>query len=161
MSEINIYQAVAEADISEVRELMAELIKSTRDLTPEDVRPPTFDGIEEELRTLPGPYAEPAGRLLLARVDDVAAGCVALKPRSSTICELKRLYVRPAFRGLGVGQRLVKQVLNEARRIGYQRIALDSHVSMKAAHAIYEAAGFRFVPAPAGFPEAVKPFAVF
>jgi GNAT superfamily N-acetyltransferase len=122
---------------------------------------PTFEGLEQELATLPGIYAPPTGCLLLPLEDRQPAGCVALKERSATIGELKRLYVRPTFRGRDIGRQLVATVIAQARTSGYRRLILDSHVSMTKAHEIYLAAGFRKASAPSDFPEALKPIAVF
>ena len=123
--------------------------------------PPTFEGFEEELASLPGIYAPPAGRLLLATVDGRPAGCIALKPHDRDTAELKRLYVSPTFRGRAIGERLVAALIAGARDAGYRRIVLDSHVSMTRAHDIYRQAGFRTVDAPADFPEVLKPIVVF
>jgi len=117
--------------------------------------------VTDELATLPGIYAPPRGRLLLATHEGRPAGCVALKPRGDNVAELKRLYVRPAFRGHRIGEHLVRAVLAEARHIGYHRIVLDSHISMTAAHALYRDAGFKTVAAPSDFPERFKRVVVF
>ena len=120
---------------------------------------PTFEGLEQELETLPGIYAPLNGRRLLAMHDGQPAGCIALKPVDATTGELKRLYVRPAFRGHAIGSQLV--VIDAARTSGHRRMILDSHLSMTDAHAIYMDAGFRRVSAPLGFPEAFIPYVVF
>jgi GNAT superfamily N-acetyltransferase len=93
--------------------------------------------------------------------DGQPAGCVSLKGHDATTSELKRLYVRPSYRGQKVGQRLVKMLVEEARQSGYQRIVLDSHISMKKAHAIYYEEGFRMVSTPEDFPENLEPIVVF
>lgn len=101
-----------------------------------------FQGFETELRTLPGKYAPPEGSLLLALAEGGAAGCVAFRRLSAEICEMKRLYVRPGFRGLGIGKALLSQLLEEARAAGYRRIRLDTLPSMDQAQALYAAFGF-------------------
>jgi len=109
----------------------------------------TYQDFEAEIAAMPGKYAPPAGALLLARGDDGAAlGCVGLRPLSGPgDCEMKRLYVAPAGRGLGVGRGLVAAIVTAARRAGYRRMLLDTLPSMQAAMALYEGAGFATIPA--------------
>ncbi len=108
-----------------------------------------YQDFEAEIATMPGKYAPPAGALLLARARDGAAlGCVGLRPLADPgDCEMKRLYVAPAGRGLGVGRALVTAVVAAARQAGYQRLLLDTLPSMAAAMALYEEAGFATIPA--------------
>jgi len=157
---LNITQVESSDQIVAVQELFREYIAWTNTFV-ESSLAPTFEGFEEELAALPGIFSPPAGRLLLAVHDGRAAGCIALKPHAGTTGELKRLYVRPAFRGLSIGRQLVDTLVREARQSGYQRLVLDTHISMKAAHALYAAAGFHTVPTPANFPAALKPLVVF
>lgn len=102
-----------------------------------------YQGFAAELAGLPGSYVAPEGALLIARVDDAVAGCVALRPLEGRICEMKRMYVRPGFRGHGVGFALAQAVIARARGAGYEAMRLDTLGSMRAAQALYRAIGFR------------------
>ena len=109
-----------------------------------------FQGFEAELASLPGDYAEPRGTLLLAWIDGELAGCCALRPIDdvdyANAAEMKRLYVRKAFRGFGLGRRLAEAVLEAAVRMGYDSVLLDTLDDMEAARALYEDLGFEEIP---------------
>ena len=107
-----------------------------------------FQGFAQELATLPGAYAPPAGRLLLAKVGGDAIGCVGLRPLEPGICEMKRLWVEPGFGGAGIGRALALRIIAEARAIGYERMRLDTIAPrMPAAQRLYASLGFREIPA--------------
>ncbi len=135
-----IYEAASAADIEHARELFLEYAQSLGFSL-------CFQNFDQELAQLPGDYAPPRGRLLLANYDSELAGCVALHPLEENIAEMKRLYVRPQFRGKRLGFALVQQLLAMARELGYHTIRLDTvEPVMKDAVKIYRRLGFRDIP---------------
>lgn len=105
-----------------------------------------FQGFDDELSGLPGDYAPPRGGLWLASVDGSIAGCVGIRPLEQEICEIKRLYLRPVARGLGLGRRLTETALEFARSQNYRAMRLDTVDEMVAAQSLYRALGFREIP---------------
>jgi len=133
---LTIVAATTPEDVEHVRTLLREYERSLGvDLA--------FQGFAQEVAALPGVYAPPRGRLLLAMDGDAPAGCVALRPITDDVCEMKRLYLRPSLRGKGAGRMLAGRIIDEARAIGYRTMRLDSLPAMKEAIALYEALGFR------------------
>lgn len=106
----------------------------------------SFQNFDEELANLPGDYAPPDGRLLLAQCGTETAGCVALRRFQNRACEMKRMWVRPGFRGRGLGRLLAEKLIAEARTLGYSRMVLDSLPSLGSAIALYRSLGFREIP---------------
>jgi len=133
---LHIAEVVTAEDIATVR----ALIREYQSLLGVDLG---FQGFDAEMRNLPGDYAPPRGRLLLATHGGEPVGCVALRDAGASRSEMKRLFVRPGTRGLGVGNALVSQVIDDARMIGYAEIVLDTLPSMADAQRMYERFGFR------------------
>ncbi len=129
-------QVAKDADIAEVRQLFTEYAAWVGvDLS--------FQDFDRELSELPGDYVPPAGALFVARVDGKVAGCVAVHQWRAGVCEMKRLFVRDAFRGAGCGRALVEGVIAWARAAGYQRILLDTLPVMDQAQRMYAQFGFQ------------------
>ena len=132
---VTINDARFPGDVTIVRALLREYA----DALPVDL---DFQDFEAEVATLPGKYARPQGRLLLASNDHRVLGCIGMRPLNGTDCEMKRLYVRPDARGMNLGRLLVERLLDEARNAGYARMFLDTLPTMSAAQRLYVQLGF-------------------
>ena len=132
-------QATTSHDIQNARQLFEEYAASLGFSL-------CFQNFDQELESLPGKYSPPSGRLLLAYSNEQLAGCIALRQLDAHTCEMKRLFVRPDFRGARLGKILVEAIIDEARAIGYKRMCLDTVPGkMDKAIGLYEAIGFRDV----------------
>lgn len=122
-------------DLVHIKELFIEYAKSLGvDLS--------FQGFEEELKSLPGKYSEPEGSIVLALVGEKPAGCAALRRITEQICEMKRLYVRDEFRGVGLGRELADRIIERAKELDYKYIRLDTLPTMERAQDMYRDMGF-------------------
>jgi ribosomal protein S18 acetylase RimI-like enzyme len=130
-------QVESEADIEQTRRLFDEYVTWLGVNL-------CFQNYDKEVAELPGEYIPPTGRLYIATENDGVAGCIALRELEDGICEMKRLYVRPLFRGKGLGRKLVDRVIEDARAIGYDRMRLDTLPGkMDQAIAMYDSLGFK------------------
>ena len=140
LSDCELVEAHSPEDIVRVR----RLFRAYADWLAVDL---CFQDFERELADLPGCYAPPAGRLLIARVGGEVAGCVGLRPLDPSVCEMKRLWVEPGFAGHGIGRALAEAVVATARTIGYERMRLDTIPDrMPAAQHLCASLGFREIP---------------
>ena len=139
--QMNLIQAQTSEEIEQARQLFKEYATWLQiDLC--------FQGFEKELAELPGDYAAPDGRLMLAYDDGELAGCVALRKIGKGVCEMKRLFLRDSFRGKGLGRSLIEAIITEARQIGYERMHLDTlPPKMNDAIALYRSYGFKEIEA--------------
>jgi putative acetyltransferase len=140
VAEIRITEAVWPEDRAPIARLMRDYVEALE----VDI---SFQDFESEYASLPGKYERPEGVVLLAWAADEAVGIVTYRPLERRICEMKRLYVLPPFRGAGLGRLLVEELVRDARSHGYRRMVLDTLPSMRPAQAVYSAMGFRPIPA--------------
>ncbi len=160
-----IREAASRAELDGVRSLMRALVAWHSERHVEDIAliERYFDerAFETELAALPGPYARPQGRLLIAYRDGQPAGCVALRDLGAGVCEMKRMFVPAGFRGLGIGRALADRIITEARAAGYGRMRLDTSKRQGEAMRLYESAGFRRIAPYYDLADDVKDWLVF
>ena len=130
-----IIQATEKNQISSVKELFLEYAESLNFKL-------CFQDFDKELESLPGDYSPPDGRLYIALYENKPVGCIALRKFMDSVCEMKRLYVRPQFRGNNIGKKLVELLIEDARKIGYKKMVLDTVPSMQTAQKLYRSFGF-------------------
>jgi putative acetyltransferase len=131
---------IAEARWPQDRDTVEGLFREYMSSLTEDI---SFQNPNDELAGLPGKYARPGGVVLIAWDGDKAAGAIACRMFEAGVCEMKRLYVRPAFRGRNLGRELANELIEDARERGYRTMLLDTLVSMQSARALYRDLGFR------------------
>jgi GNAT superfamily N-acetyltransferase len=130
---------IVTVETNEEHEIIRELFVEYADSLDFDL---DFQNFDKELAGLPGEYSPPGGCILLAEHENQPAGCVAIRLLSDEICEMKRLYVRPQFRGLGIGRALAEAIIEQARKMGYNFMRLDTVPAMKTARTLYKSLGF-------------------
>jgi GNAT superfamily N-acetyltransferase len=162
---VPIVEPARPAELDDVRSLMRAFVAWHRGRHAEDIDliERYFDqrAFDEELAGLPGKYARPQGRLLLAYLDGQPAGCVALRDLEQDICEMKRMFVPDAFRGRGVGRALAARIIAEGKDAGYRIMRLDTSRRQSEAMRLYERAGFRRIPPYYDLTDDVKDWLVF
>ena len=162
---VEIVPAQTDEHLQQVRAMFNELVEYYRtgiDAHVPDLNDvPGMTGYEAEFETLPGIYGPPEGRLLIALDNGEVVGCGCFKKFANGVCELKRLWVRPAARGSGCGKALVEALIQEARQVDYQTMLLETEISLKTAQAIYAAAGFTRTEPYFDGPEEIQQRSVF
>ena len=137
---IKIIEVQTAAELTQVRGLFRAYFQF---LAQEDGLDISDQGIEDELASLPGKFAPPEGRLIMAVTSEQSMGCAALRRIDEQVCELKRMFVLPQFRGQGIGKALARKLIQEARTIGYECMRLDTGNFWTAAIQLYESLGFQ------------------
>ena len=162
---VHIVDASSPTQLDAVRELVRSFIAWHRERHVQDLQliDEYFDAsaFDEELRTLPGEYSPPRGRLLLATVLQQPAGCVALRPIDDDYCEMKRMFVYPRFRGQGAGLALATRLIDDARAAGYRAMRLDTSIRQAEAKELYARLGFRIIEAYYDLPQKMRDWLVF
>lgn len=162
---IEILNAADQEQLGQVRNLMREFVSWHRKRHLEDLGliDEYFDvkGFEEELASLPGKYSPPEGKLLLALYNNQPAGCVALRRINELDCEMKRMFVYPQFHGKGIGRVLAEKIIDEARKIGYKTMKLDTSFRQVEAQGLYQSLGFKRIDPYYELPQKLEDWLVF
>lgn len=161
MTTISIEQIETTEQIDAVRFLVREFVAFAQTQHPGAKSARAFEGLEEQLAALPGKFGPPGGAFLLATVDGAAAGCVAFFDHGGSICEVKRMYVRPEFRGLHLGEKLTGELIKRAGDQGFHKIVLDTFHTLKAAQHLYAKAGFTVTEPTFDLPVDIRDKVVF
>jgi GNAT superfamily N-acetyltransferase len=146
MEKIKFEIKLAYNDTEDIKMLFAEYTDMLLEVEPNFQQYLNLQNYDDEIEDLCGKYGLPDGRLYIAYDGDAAAACIAIKKLSETSCEMKRLYVRPQYRGNGLAKTLVNLILNDAKRIGYKSMLLDTLPGLKSAITLYESLGFYKIP---------------
>jgi len=150
---VSILQIETPQQIDDARALIREFFNYALSIDKAAPKAATFQGLDDELQSLPGDYDPPSGCLLVAYLDGLPAGCVGFRRHDDQTTEVKRMFVSPEYRGHGIGVLLASQLIETARRMNYHRIILGTHPSLKAAQKIYHKLGFLDVNTPINWPK--------
>lgn len=155
---IKIIEVQTAAELTQVKDLFRAYFQF---LSQEHGLDISYQGIEEELASLPGKFAPPDGRLILAVTSEQSVGCAALRRIDDQACELKRMFVLPQFRGQGIGKALARKLIDDARTIGYECMRLDTGNFLAAAIQLYDSLGFQIIEPYNDVPEDLQKIAIF
>jgi GNAT superfamily N-acetyltransferase len=158
---IEIHNAASESQLNQVRHLLRAFVDWHRRRHIEDRQLFEDKAFEEELARLPGKYAPPRGRLLLAHFNGQTAGCAALREIDGQTCEMKRMFVYPEFHGKKIGRTLAERLIQEAREIGYRSMLLDTSFRQTEAQKLYKKMGFQPIEPYYTLPKDLKDWLVF
>ena len=155
---INIIEVQTATELTQVKDLFRAYFQFLAQDHGLDI---SYQGIEEELASLPGKFAPPDGRLILAVMSEQSIGCAALRRMDEEVCELKRMFVLPQFRGQGIGKALARKLIEDARTIGYECMRLDTGNFLTAAIQLYESLSFQRIEPYNDVPEDIRKIAIF
>jgi putative acetyltransferase len=160
---IEIKQASTERELDSVRHLTRTFVDWLRRAYPDthEMIARYFDVLEAEMASLPGEYAPPTGRLLVAYCDGEVAGTVSVRDIGNLTCEMKHMFVLSKFHGKGIGRALATELVNQSRKMGYARMRLDTSHGQEAAQGLYRSLGFQEIPPYYELPENVRTSMVF